>query len=146
MYATVQLTTPSRPALPVPGSAVLRTGVRARVFVDKGGGRLEPQAVQLGREGGDFTEIVDGLTTGQRVVTSAQFLLDSESNLGEVMRGMIGQRGTSDIPNAQDMQNMPGMAAPAPGESGLNDPGARVKGPSVRDTTMTGMPVSPNRR
>ncbi|MBA2686283.1 MAG: efflux RND transporter periplasmic adaptor subunit [Gemmatimonadaceae bacterium] len=146
MYATVALTTPSRTALTVPSSAVLRTGDRALVFVDKGGGRLEPQAVQLGRETGDFTEVVDGLTTGQRVVTSAQFLLDSESNLGEVMRGMIGQRGTSDIPNAQDMQSMPGMTAPAPGESGMNDRGARVKGPSVRDTTMKGMPMSPNRR
>lgn len=146
MYATVALTTPSRTALTVPSSAVLRTGVRALVFVDKGGGRLEPQTVQLGREAGDFTEIVDGLSTGQRVVTSAQFLLDSESNLGEVMRGMIGQRGTSDIPDAQDMQNMPGTTAPTPGESGMNDKGARVKGPSVRDTTMKGMPMSPNRR
>ncbi|MEP7086231.1 MAG: hypothetical protein ABI884_02755, partial [Gemmatimonadota bacterium] len=112
----------------------------------KGGGRLEPQAVQLGRETGDFTEVLDGLTTGQRVVTSAQFLLDSESNLAEVMRGMIGQRGTSDTPNAQDMQNMPGMTAPAPEKSGMNDKGARVNGPSVSDTTMKGMPMSPNRR
>lgn len=91
MYATVRLTTPSRSALTVPSNAVLRTGERNVVFMDMGKGELMPMEVQLGRTAGDFTEITAGLEPGTRVVTSAQFLLDSESNLGEVMKSMLGQ-------------------------------------------------------
>ncbi len=91
MYATVELRTPTRSALTVPTSAVLRTGERNLVFVDMGRGRLMPRAVTLGRDAGDYTEVLGGLQPGQRVVTSAQFLLDSESNLAEVMKSMISQ-------------------------------------------------------
>ena len=91
MYATVRLHTPSRTVLTVPTSAVVRTGERAVVFVDMGKGELMPHEVALGATAGDFTEIRSGVDRGARVVTSAQYLLDSESNLGEVMRGMIGQ-------------------------------------------------------
>ena len=63
------------------------------VFVDLGNGKLNAQTVRLGRTGGDYVEILSGLTSGQRVVTSAQFLIDSESNVAEVMRSMIGVRG-----------------------------------------------------
>ncbi|MDQ3699238.1 MAG: efflux RND transporter periplasmic adaptor subunit [Gemmatimonadota bacterium] len=92
MYATVRVTTPGRSALTVPNSAVLRTGERNVVFVDMGGGELMPHDVELGGTAGDYTEVLAGLEPGQRVVTSAQFLLDSESNLGEVMKAMMGQR------------------------------------------------------
>src|SRR5260221_8342484 len=91
MYATVQLITPTRTALTVPNSAVLRTGERNVVFVDMGGGSLIPHDIELGAGTSDYTEDLAGLEPGQRVVTSAQFLLDSESNLAEVMRSMIGQ-------------------------------------------------------
>jgi membrane fusion protein, copper/silver efflux system len=91
MYATVRLHAPSRTALTVPTSAVLRTGTRNVVFVDMGGGQLMPVEVEIGRVAGDYTEVFGGLEPGQRVVTSAQFLLDSESNLAEVMRSMISQ-------------------------------------------------------
>lgn len=101
MYATVRLSTPSRTALTVPTSAVVRTGERAFVFVDLGGGKLKSQDVELGASAGDYTEVLAGVEPGQRVVTSAQFLLDSESNLGEVMKGMMGMGG--------GMGDMPGM-------------------------------------
>ena len=91
MYATVRLTTPSRSALTVPNAALLRTGDRDVVFVDMGDGQLQPHVVTLGLVAGDYTEVLAGLERGQRVVTSAQFLLDSESNIGEVMRAMISQ-------------------------------------------------------
>jgi multidrug efflux pump subunit AcrA (membrane-fusion protein) len=91
MYATIHLRNASRSALTVPTSAVLRTGTRNVVFVDLGDGRLLPTEVEVGQTAGDLTEILAGLEPGQRVVTSAQFLLDSESNLGEVMRSMISQ-------------------------------------------------------
>ncbi|MDB4884316.1 MAG: secretion protein HlyD family protein [Gemmatimonadetes bacterium] len=98
MYATVRLSTPSRAALTVPTSALLRAGDRTVAFMDVGGGALMPMDVTVGRSTGEYTEVLSGLDEGQRVVTSAQFLLDSESNLGEVMKSMVGQ--TTSAPTA----------------------------------------------
>jgi RND family efflux transporter MFP subunit len=92
MYATVHLlTTGGLPALTVPSSAVLRTGERSVVFVSLGGGRLMPTEIETGRSGAEYIEVLAGLEPGQRVAMDAQFLIDSESNLGEVMRSMISQ-------------------------------------------------------
>jgi Cu(I)/Ag(I) efflux system membrane fusion protein len=113
MYAAVQLITPTRMALTVPNSAVLKTGERNIVFVDMGGGMLMPHDVEVGAVTSDYTEVLSGLEPGQRVVTSAQFLLDSESNLAEVMRSMIGQMNSGDVSKSQNMQSMPGMSMPA---------------------------------
>ncbi len=118
MYATVRLATPSRSALTVPSSAVLRTGERNVVFVQMQNGELMPQDVELGRTAGDYTEILSGVQSGQRVVTSAQFLLDSESNLGDVMKAMIGQMSSGDIGTMQ--KTMPGMSTPATSEKGAD--------------------------
>ena len=121
MYATVRLRTPSRSALTVPSSAVLRTGDRNVIFVDMGNGELMPHDVELGRMAGDYTEVLAGVEPGQRVVTSAQFLLDSESNLGEVMKSMISQMSSGDLttrkktvaPTDTGMKDTPGMTLPA---------------------------------
>ena len=138
MYATVRLQTPGRSALTVPSSAILRTGERNVVFVDMGNGELRPQDVEIGRSAGDYTEILSGLEVGQRVVTSAQFLLDSESNLGEVMKAMIGQMGAGDKAR---MGDMPGMDMPRKngGANEMNDKGADVRGM----TNMPGMTMPP---
>jgi Cu(I)/Ag(I) efflux system membrane fusion protein len=117
MYATVRITTPSRTALTVQSSAVLRTGDRSIVFVDMGRGAILPVEVEIGAVTGEFTEVLTGLEIGQRVVTSAQFLLDSESNLAEVMRAMMGQMGAQDAGNMPGM-DMPGMPMPADTRSG----------------------------
>ena len=107
MYATVRITSPGHMALTVPTSAVINTGERRIVFVDMGGGRIMPHQVETGSVAGDRSEVLFGLEPGQRVVTSAQFLLDSESNLADVMRSMIGQ-GASGTGSMQGM-DMPGM-------------------------------------
>ncbi|HET9796826.1 MAG TPA: efflux RND transporter periplasmic adaptor subunit [Gemmatimonadaceae bacterium] len=113
MYATVRLSTPRRSALTVPSAAVLRGGDRDVVFVDVGDGSLLPREVEIGGSAGALTEILGGLEPGQRVVTSAQFLLDSESNLGEVMKSMIAQMPAGD--NGAGMRGMPtSPTAPAP--------------------------------
>jgi Cu(I)/Ag(I) efflux system membrane fusion protein len=114
MYATVRLSTPSRSALTVPSSAILRTGERNVVFMDMGKGELMPMDVEVGRTAGDYTEILAGLEPGQRVVTSAQFLLDSESNLGEVMKSMMGQMGAGDVGNMKDMPGMKVQSSTTP--------------------------------
>lgn len=122
MYATVTITTSTASALTVPRSAVIQTGERALVFVDHGSGKLMAHTVRLGRSGSDYVEVLSGLDAGQRVVTSAQFLLDSESNLAEVMKTMIGQGAqgegmttpaASDVnEKGADMRGMPGMTSP----------------------------------
>jgi Cu(I)/Ag(I) efflux system membrane fusion protein len=105
MYATVALMAPARTALSVPASAIFNTGDRAVVFVEMGGGLLMARDVVVGRTTGEVTEIRSGVEAGQRVVTSAQYLLDSESNLSDVMKSMIGQGG--DMAKMQDMRGMP---------------------------------------
>jgi multidrug efflux pump subunit AcrA (membrane-fusion protein) len=97
MFATVRIFSPVRRALTVPTSAIVDTGERRVVFVDMGNGEIMPHEVEIGRTAGDYVEVLAGLEPGQRVVTSAQFLIDSESNLGEVMKAMMGQMSTSDI-------------------------------------------------
>lgn len=103
MYATVQLSIPSRTVLTVPNSAVVHTGTRTLVFVDMGGGTLAPQEITPGMVASEFTEVLRGLEPGQRVVTSAQFLLDSESNLSEIMKSMIGMGGSAKNMGGMDM-------------------------------------------
>ena len=121
-YATVRLYTPSRSALTVPTSALVRTGARTLVFVDMGGGELMPHEVTLGAASGDYTEVLSGVDLGARVVTSAQYLLDSESNLAEVMRSMVGQGG------ATSTNDMAGMPMPVISDSGANATPAEMKG------------------
>jgi Cu(I)/Ag(I) efflux system membrane fusion protein len=125
MYATVRLTTPSRSALTVPTSALLRTGDRTVAFMDMGNGELMPMDVEVGRTAGEYTEVLSGLDAGTMVVTSAQFLLDSESNLGEVMKSMMGQMGAGDKASGA-MQDMPGMTMP-----GMAMPNAPARGTSA---------------
>jgi Cu(I)/Ag(I) efflux system membrane fusion protein len=83
MYADVvfQADDGDAPALAVPDSAVIDSGTRQVVLVAKGEGRFEPREVKLGRRGEGYTEITSGLQLGEEVVTSATFLIDSESNL-----------------------------------------------------------------
>ena len=78
--ATVE-TGAEKPVLTVPESAVLDDGARRIVLVDRGEGRFEPRRVTLGRRGADRVEIADGLRDDERVVVSANFLIDAESNL-----------------------------------------------------------------
>lgn len=75
------------PVLAVPESAILDTGSRQAVFIDKGEGRFEPRDVKLGHRGGGYVEIRDGIRNGDPVVISANFLIDAESNLKSALQG-----------------------------------------------------------
>ena len=81
MFVNVVLKTPMGKSLTVPASAVLQSGTKQIVFVDRGGGRLEPVNVGLGQRFGDSFVVLKGLKAGDRVVTTANFLIDSESQL-----------------------------------------------------------------
>jgi Cu(I)/Ag(I) efflux system membrane fusion protein len=81
MYANVELGMDMGEGLTVPASAVMPTGSREIAFVDKGGGKLEPRVVELGEQIGDHYEVKSGLAEGERVVASANFLIDAESKV-----------------------------------------------------------------
>jgi membrane fusion protein, copper/silver efflux system len=87
MYGDVELKTGGVRKLTVPKTAVLNSGQRQVVFVDRGEGHFEPRPVQVGVQIGERTEIVKGLTAGERIVTSGNFLIDSESQLQDAMSG-----------------------------------------------------------
>jgi len=125
MYATVRFSTPSRTAFTVPSSAVVHTGERAVIFVDMGGGKLMPHEVEVGRVAGNQTEILTGVEPGQRVVTSAQYILDSESNMAEVMKSMMGMMGEGMDMDMGGMQ-MEGMSGGS--MQGMDMKGADTKG------------------
>jgi len=67
--------------------AVLDDGAHQTVLVDRGDGRFEPRQVKLGRRGGGYVEITKGVTEGEEVVTSANFLIDADSNLKAALKG-----------------------------------------------------------
>ena len=67
---------------------MLDTGTRQTVLVDKGSGRFEPREVKVGQRGDGFVEVSDGLADGEPVVTSANFLIDAESNLKAALKGL----------------------------------------------------------
>jgi Cu(I)/Ag(I) efflux system membrane fusion protein len=89
MYADVTIDVGQQDGerLAVPLSAVLDTGIRQAVLIDKGEGRFEPRPVKLGMRGDGYVEVLEGLATGDRVVTTANFLIDAESNLKAALKG-----------------------------------------------------------
>lgn len=111
MYADVRIQVhPITNAVVIPSEAVIRTGERNVVFVVQGEGQFEPREVTLGVEGGlrnEDLQVLSGVKPGEMVVTSAQFLIDSESNLQEAIQKMLKQKQS---PNAgkgnRDMEGM----------------------------------------
>jgi len=89
MYVEAEIATGSdTPVIAIPTSAVIDSGTRQVVIIDKGGGRFEPREVKLGRREDSSVEVREGLAAGETVVTSANFLIDAESNLRAALRGL----------------------------------------------------------
>jgi Cu(I)/Ag(I) efflux system membrane fusion protein len=89
MYADVEIATGAEaPVLTVSSSAVIDSGQRQIVLLDKGDGRFEPRVVKLGRRGDGRIEIKEGLAENDKVVVSANFLIDAESNLKAALNGL----------------------------------------------------------
>ena len=93
MYATVVFEpVAATDVITVPAESIIRTGVRDIVVVAVGDGRFAPREVVLGPRGDGFIQVLEGLSDGDEVVTSAQFLIDSESNLREAIQKMIAAK------------------------------------------------------
>lgn len=98
MYAKVELSAgETGKTLAVPKSALIDSGTRQIVLVDLGAGRFAPRAVKLGRQGEQYSEVLTGLQAGERVVVSANFLIDAESNL----QAALGSFGAQNVRDAE---------------------------------------------
>lgn len=116
MYADVEFRVSLPAKLTVPREAVLDAGERKTVFVDRGNGYFEPRQVKTGERDGDRVQILSGLTAGERVVTSGNFLIDSESQMKAAAAGMGGMAG------------MPGMTTDASPKTQTVKPDTKTKG------------------
>ncbi len=95
MFAEVEIESgDAAPVVAVPNPAIIDTGSRQIVFLDKGDGQFEARDVEIGIRGGDLVEVRDGLSAGDVVVTSANFLLDAESNLTSALNAIAPQERT----------------------------------------------------
>jgi Cu(I)/Ag(I) efflux system membrane fusion protein len=94
MFANVQLSSGVKPALLAPTEAIIRTGKRTLVMLALPGGRYQPAEVQIGASAGDKTEILAGLSSGERIVASGEFLIDSEASLSGAPARPIGGMST----------------------------------------------------
>ncbi len=128
LFGDVSLTQDTSAAvLTVPRSAVLDSGTRQLVLVQVAEGRFEPRTVVIGQRSGDVVEIRQGVSEGERVVVSANFLIDAESNLQSALEGMSADKGEATPslpaavtppptakPAAEPSDNAPRTPAPAP--------------------------------
>ena len=125
MFGTVIIQTEASKTLVVPKEAVLDTGLRQLVFLDRGEGAYAPYPVKLGRKSQDSVEVLEGLHEGDRIVTSANFLLDAESKLTSAssMQAMMGRIGMGDwqMRGAHEgkMEGMEGMDMGKGGMEGM---------------------------
>jgi Cu(I)/Ag(I) efflux system membrane fusion protein len=76
-------------ALVIPSEAVIRSGAKSQVFVVRGAGKFEPRLITTGLASSNEIAVLEGLKEGEEVVTSAQFLIDSESKLREATSKML---------------------------------------------------------
>jgi Cu(I)/Ag(I) efflux system membrane fusion protein/cobalt-zinc-cadmium efflux system membrane fusion protein len=152
MFVRVALKVPMGTQLVIPSSGVLQSGTRQIIFVDHGNGYLEPREVQLGARVGDDFIVTKGLKEGEQIITSANFLIDSESQLQAALGSYAppppGAGGAS-APNAAKA-NIELTSQPDPPRKGdnvfrvkLSEPsGAAISGAAVSVTFfMAAMPA-----
>ncbi|MGD0999325.1 MAG: efflux RND transporter periplasmic adaptor subunit [Candidatus Brocadiia bacterium] len=106
MFSAVSIAVDLGEQLAVDDDAVLDTGLRQIVFVDKGEGRLEPREVVVGDRADGLAIIAKGLDAGERIVTSGNFLVDSESRMKAALRQVSGK---AEPAAKSGMADMPGM-------------------------------------
>jgi len=145
MYAHVRIAAaPQTDAVYIPNQALIRTGHSQRVVVALGQGRFDVCPVEAGITSGDQVEILKGLLAGQRVVTSAQFMIDSEANIDAAALRLGGgqagchQSAAADTPATAGMHDMDmsdGATPAAPANSGS-------AGAAPSATEMEGMPMA----
>ncbi len=146
MYVNCDLKAPLGRHLAVPSSAVFQTGTRSLVFLYKGDGYLEPTEVTLGPQAGDYYAVLKGLKPNQRIVTSANFLIDSESQLQAAAGSFMppppgaGNAASPSSGTAGAQDNIEFTTDPTPAQKGANT--FRVKLTRPGNSPIAGADVS----
>lgn len=142
MFVNIDLGLPLGLQLVIPASGALQSGTRQIAFVDHGNGYLEPREIQTGTRVGDDLVVLKGLRAGDRIVSSANFLVDSESQIQAAVGqfappppGAGGAGGTAAVSVPQQNANLEFSTEPSPPHKGSNT--FRVK-----LTDSTGKPIS----
>jgi len=134
MFVNVNLEVPLGKQLVIPSSGVLQSGTRQIVFVDRGAGYLEPRQVQLGQRAGEDYIVLSGLKQGERIVTSANFLVDSESQLQAAIGSFVppppgtGTAAAMNGPASQGAAQVELTTDPSPPHKGTNLYRVQIKG------------------
>jgi Cu(I)/Ag(I) efflux system membrane fusion protein/cobalt-zinc-cadmium efflux system membrane fusion protein len=144
MFVNIRLALPMGRQLAIPATAVFQSGTRQIAFVDRGGGSFEPREVETGPRASDQFVVLKGLKAGERIVTSANFLMDSESQLQAAIGSFtppppgVGQVTVSATP--QDQPNIDYSSVPPTPYTGINT--FRVKLASSGGSPVTGAQVT----
>jgi len=142
MFVNVSLKVPMGNQLVIPATGVLQSGTRAIVFVERSDGYIEPREVQLGSRVGDDFIVLKGLKAGQQIVTSANFLIDSESQLQAALGSFVPPppgAGTASVSNAPQ-GNVELSSDPTPPHKGSNV--FRVKLTDASGASISGAEIS----
>ena len=146
MFVNVTIQVPLGNQLVIPTSGVLQSGTRQIVFIDRGGGYLDPRDVQLGPQAGDQYIVLKGLKAGERIVTSANFLIDSESQLQAAIGSFAppppgaGAAAAMNAPTTQSAAQIEFSTEPSTPRKGTNL--YRVKLNGADGVPVTGAQVS----
>jgi len=139
LFVDVNLDAPLGRQLTIPASGVFQSGTRQVAFVDRGGGYFEPREVETGDRAGDDLVVLKGLKAGEHIVTSANFLIDSESQLQAAMGSFAPPppgAGAAAAMNAQAIQiSMDYSTTPAPPRAGTNIFRVKLTGPNGAPVT-----------
>ncbi|MEO0854460.1 MAG: efflux RND transporter periplasmic adaptor subunit, partial [Cyanobacteria bacterium J06648_11] len=140
MFGTIRIETkPRTGVLRVPASAVIRTGNRNIAFIAEGRGRFRPTELILGEQGdGGMVEVLSGIRSGQRIVTSGHFLLDSESQLNEAITKMApATSATQPASKATSMPHtQPSTSSRMPHKTPASQPTSRPASPSSQPSSQ----------
>ena len=143
MFVNVRLGLPLGDQLAIPASGVFQSGTRQIAFVDHGGGYFEPRDIEVGARAGDDFVVLKGLKAGERIVTSANFLIDSESQLAASLGSFAPPPpgvGAAAAMNAPQGATLEYSSTPSPPRAGSND--FRVKVTGADGAAITGAQVT----
>ena len=129
MFGEVMLFGVPHEALRIPLDAVIDSGTQKIAFVAVGEGKFEPRALRVGESDGSYVEVMSGVSAGERVVTRANFLVDSESRLRASLAESVQQPKPDKLESARVL---PGAAPSASPEKG---PGTPVESPQTSGPT-----------
>jgi membrane fusion protein, copper/silver efflux system len=144
MFVNVTLKVPLGRRLAIPVTGVFHTGTRNVVFIDHGGGILAPRDVTVGPRAGDYYSVLKGLKQGEKIVTSANFLVDSESQLQAALGSFVPPPPGAGAAASMNMGNAPQVnveftTSPSPPSKGQNT--VRVKLTGADGKPVTGADV-----